>query len=143
MHQSPAAVEVVTAARFAYGALYDARARIEDAPRRFSSGGLVAWSFAHIGLELSDDLLALHGSGERVLGSALYAGDLIFSAGHRNLFHAGHPTRGIGCVGIFTGVGTVVYASPSFGCVLETSTDSFLAIAYASFRGVRRLLAHA
>lgn len=118
---------------------YDEAARVADAPGAFSAESLVAWAFAHAGIALDDDLLALFMSGEAVVGSDLWCGDLIFRTGRKSRIPPDRERYPIGHVGICTGEGTVVHASPRVGCVHEDLLDAFLDEEHGKFRGVRRI----
>lgn len=123
--------------------LYDSGARVEDAPGRFSATSLVVWCFARVGIELKDGILALYIEGERMLGSEVLAADLLFRTGRHDAYPPGETRYGIGHVGICTGEGTVVHASPFVGCVHEDTLDAFLDAENGKYRGLRRLIARA
>jgi hypothetical protein len=133
----------VTAARSVAARLpigrYEESARVADAPHRFSAESLVAWSFGRCGIALEDDLLALYASGEPIVGSDLWSGDLIFRTGRRDRYPGGRPRYGVGHVGICSGEGTVVHASPRRGLVHEDLLEAFLDEERVVFRGVRRI----
>lgn len=122
--------------------LYDAEARLADAPNRFSATSLIVWCFDFVGITLQDDLLILHRSGERIVGSGLLGADLVFRTGRKDLFHGDDRRYGVGHVGIFTGEGTVVHASPFVGCVHEDLIDDFIDVDRGHFRGVCRITLH-
>ncbi|GEM_PF-4118304 len=121
--------------------MYDKDARVEDAPERFSATSLVVWCFLIVGIELKDDLLALYAAGERIMGSEIFGADLLFRTGRRDVAPPGTARHGVGHVGICTGEGTVVHASPFVGCVHEDTLDAFLDAENGKYRGVRRLVA--
>lgn len=106
-----------------------------------SSTGLVVCCFLKAGIALPDDLLALHRSGERVLGSDLLSADLIFRTGRHDAYHHGDTRYGIGHVGIYTGERTVLHASLAEGCVSEDLIDTFFDAENGRFRGTRRIIA--
>jgi len=118
---------------------YDENARVEDAPARFSATSLVVWSYATLGIELEDDILALYVAGERIIGSDLWSGDLLFRTGRRDRFPDGRSRYGIGHVGLYTGEGTVVHASPFIGCVHEDLIGDFYDMGNGHYRGTVRL----
>jgi len=120
---------------------YDREARLEDAPERFSATSYVVWCFAQVGIGLQDELLALIESGERIVGSDLDAADLVFRTGRKDVYRPPRHSHGVGHVGIYTGEGTVLHASPYAGCVHEDAIDAFLDIENGHFRGVRRVVA--
>lgn len=121
--------------------------KVVDAARaalgRFrGAGALVVQAFAAVGIGLEDDLLILHLTGEKIVGSELIAADLIFRTGRLNRFHDEDP-RGIGHVGIVTtddGL-RVVHVRPSVGLVQEDAIAEFLDQDGGHFRGVRRIIA--
>lgn len=117
---------------------YDAEAKLADAPARFSATSYVVWCFAQFEVILEDDLLCLHQAGARIIGSDLDAADLVFRSGRRDR-HARGQSLGIGHVGIYTGEGTVLHASPYLGCLTEDRIADFLNIEDGHFRGVRRI----
>ena len=121
--------------------MYDEHARVGDAPERFSAASLVVWCFAKLGIELEDDILALYACGERIVGSDLQSGDLLFRTGRRDRFPAGETRRGVGHVGLYTGEGTVVHASPFAGWVHEDLIEDFYDLWNGHYRGTRRLTA--
>lgn len=123
--------------------LYAADARLEDAPGRFSATSLVVWCFALVGIELKDDILALFAAGDRILGSDIRGADLFFRSGRHDKFPPGETRYGLGHVGIYTGEGTVVHASPFVGCVHEDLSDDFFDLDNGHYRGVCRLIARA
>jgi cell wall-associated NlpC family hydrolase len=107
-----------------------------------SASGLVVACFMDIDIILPDDILALHRAGEKIVGSDLLPADLIFRTGRHDLYHAGDLRYGIGHVGIYTGIRTVVHVSPAAGCVSEDGIDVFIDAENGRFRGVRRIIAH-
>lgn len=120
---------------------YDAEAKIAEAPERFSATSYVVWSFAQVGIDLKDDLLSLIEAGERIVGSDLDAADLIFRTGRKDIYRPPQMSHGVGHVGIYTGEGTVLHASPYEGFVAEDKIADFLDIEDGRFRGVRRIVA--
>lgn len=109
---------------------------------RFTATGFIVWLFAGIGIPLQDDLLALHLTGEVIVGSDLEPADLVFRTGRVNAFHAHAPMHGVGHVGLYTGYGVVIHVSPrSSGRIVPSSMDWFLDMDGGHFRGVRRLIA--
>ena len=121
---------------------YDPLARLTDAPGRFSATSYVAWCYAQVGIILEDDILALVESGERIIGSVgLDAADLIFRTGRKDRYRPRQLTHGVGHVGIFTGEGTVLHASPYAGFVQEDSIVAFLDLEGGLYRGIRRIIA--
>ncbi|MEK7546478.1 MAG: NlpC/P60 family protein [Patescibacteria group bacterium] len=121
--------------------LYDRDARVEDAPAKFSATSLVVWCFARVGIELKDDILELFEAGERIVGSELFGADLIFRTGRHDSYPPDQMRRGLGHVGIYTGEGTVVHASPFIGGVHEDLIELFLDRENGRYRGTRRLIA--
>lgn len=117
-----------------------ARGRIGIA---LSASGLVVCCYLEAGVELPDDLLALHRLGETIIGSDLLAADLVFRTGRCDAYHPGDQRYGVGHVGIYTGERTVVHASPWEGHVCEDGIDAFLDTERGRYRGVRRLIARA
>lgn len=107
----------------------------------FTATGLVIWSFAQVGILLEDDLLILHRSGERFLGSDVLASDLIFRTGRKDRFHPGDHRYGVGHVGLCTGERSVMHASFWQEIVVEDSLDAFLDTECGHFRGIRRIIA--
>lgn len=120
---------------------HDPDARVADAPERFSPTSYVVWSFARVGIDLEDDLLALIEAGERVIGSDLDAADLVFRTGRKDRYHPARQSHGVGHVGIYTGEGKVLHASPYAGRVHEDTIDAFLDVENGHFRGIRRVIA--
>ena len=140
-HKEVVAAARSVAARAPIGA-YDASAKIEDAPARFSATTLVVWAFAQVGIVLEDDVLVLHLAGEKIVGSEVLAADLVFRTGRNDRFHPGDLRYGVGLVGISTGEGTVVHASPFVGWAHEDLIDTYLDAAGGKYRGTRRIIAH-
>lgn len=106
-----------------------------------SATGLVVACFAEVGIALEDDLLALHLAGEPILGSDLFPADLLFRTGQHDAYHQGDRQRGVGHVGIYSGEGTVLHASPSEALVQEDTIDAFFDAENGHYRGTRRLIA--
>lgn len=133
--------ELVTRAWQMLAVPYDERARIEEAPGRFSATSFIVWLYADVGVKLEDDLLVLHRSGRPVLGSDLEAADLVFRSGRHDRYHPGDPSHGIGHVGVHVGGGVIIHASAHHGRVAPSEIDWFLNMENGKFRGVRRILA--
>lgn len=122
------AFEVIGAARHAIGGTE-------------ASTTLVVRCFKAVGIALDDDILVLHLAGEKIVGSELLAADLVFRTGRRDAYHDDDRRLGVGHVGIFTGDGTVVHASPWLGRVAEEGIGPFIDEERGKFRGVRRIIA--
>jgi hypothetical protein len=120
---------------------FDPRATLPDAPARFSATSYVCWCFAKVGIVLEDDILSMVETGERIIGSSgLDAADLIFRTGRMDRYRPRQVSQGVGHVGIYTGEGTVLHASPYAGFVHEDSIVTFLDLETGLFRGVRRII---
>lgn len=133
--------EVVSAGWELFGRDFDPLATVADAPLRFSATSLVVWLYGRIGVPLIDDLLALHTTGEQVIGSELACGDLVFRTGRTDRFHPKDLSRGIGHVGIYVGDGAVLHASFWGGVVSANPMEWFLTAENGRFRGIRRIIA--
>jgi len=103
--------------------------------------GLVVACFADVGIALQDDILAMHLAGEAILGSGLFPADLLFRTGRHDAYHQGDRQHGVGHVGIYSGEGTVLHASPSEERVQEDTIDAFFDAENGHYRGTRRLIA--
>jgi cell wall-associated NlpC family hydrolase len=96
-----------------------------SSPGGFDCSGLVAYSYAKVGVSLPHSSYALYGVGVPVSKDQLQAGDLVFF-------------DGLGHVGIYIGGGQFVHA-PHTGDVVKVSSlgDSWYA---SSYIGARRIL---
>lgn len=95
-----------------------------------------------VDIVLTDDLLALHRSGQQIIGSGLEEADLIFRSGTVNRFHPNKPMLGIGHVGVYVSPGVVIHASPhAAGRIAPSSIAWFLDADFSKYRGTRRIIA--
>jgi cell wall-associated NlpC family hydrolase len=71
----------------------------------FDCSGLVRWAYGRVGIELPHNSYALYGEGQRVRGSRMEPGDILFF-------------EGLGHVGMYLGNGRMVH-SPETGRTVE------------------------
>ena len=94
------------------------------APGGFDCSGLVAWSYAQVGVSLPHSSYALYGYGVPVSQAELAPGDLVFF-------------DGLGHVGIYIGGGQFIHA-PHTGTVVQIS--SLTGWYAATYDGARRII---
>lgn len=116
-------------------ARYLFHADISMAPGIVRCSTFTSWAFGILGIELGARSVQQWEGGNMVNVSEAKAGDLIFSAGHKNYFIKGPQRNGIGHVGLVTSQNTVIHASWAERTVIETEFK----ITHR-FRGIRRYL---
>ncbi len=118
--------------------VYKLEASIHDAPTVVDCSSFVKWVYAQAGISLPRPSIDQRACGQEVDLDSLQSGDLIFTTGPQNYFEH-DPDKGVGHVGIATGLNTVIEASAKRKKVVETDLDKFLGLA-RNFRGARRIL---
>ena len=115
---------------------YRRGARMVEAPWVVDCSSFVKWLYGRRGVWLPRRSIQQSERGWPVKLDELVAGDLIFTAGAVSYYYD-DPAQGVGHVGMYSGVGTVIHAADSRAGVIETPLSRFVG---DSFRGARRYI---
>lgn len=131
-------VDLVELARSCVGtSVYRRGARFHEAPGVVDCSGFVRWLYGQMGIWLPRRSIQQYMLGEEAALEEVSALDVVFVSGRIDYYHD-DPTKGVGHVGIATGLGTVVHAANKELGVIETPLAEFIEAEQGKFRGVRR-----